>query len=215
MVLAALCMLAVSVSATSEVWSTVYNDGGYTMYEEVTSVGGDDWSEGARTTFPDDYVNPPVKRYTATVNFKTTNYDGEVSIDTYIAQPQPWEMVKIEEVSGSGNTQISKQMAVWTEDKRIDGTGKLMYPTEAWARTEFYTPTPFSDVEDAYFYMNEPQARDDVTGVLGNIGVFQKTIRTDDPYNFLGKEGINRYPCTYTIPTPPELPSPHQPTPLI
>ena len=93
-------------------------------------------------------------------------------------------------------------------DQKIEGN-KLVYPTEMWVRTEFQTPVPFIDVEDAHFILDKPPARDDIDQEKGNIAIFNKVIESTNTYSFLGKEGINMCPCTYIIPEPPMPPDPH------
>lgn len=203
--LVAMLLLAIGIAnAETDIWSKVQSTGGLTEYTEVTSVGGMDWSEGALTTSPQDYAYPPTPRTTAVVQYSTVN-SGELSLQTYVNQPNPWEMVKIEYQQGTGYTEIYKDMYVWTEDKKeVDGV--LLYPTEAWAMTVFQTPVPFYDEENAHFLMDMPPARDDEFQVPGNIGVFNKVIVTTDEYIFEGKEGINIMPCPYDIPDFPEPP---------
>lgn len=214
LVLLSLLMLVASVTATetggTEIYSSYYSNGGFSEVREITQVGGLDWSEGAETNDPSDYVYPPVPRYTSYVDFSLRHEEGTFSADTYIDQPNPWEMVKIEEVAGEGHTQLFKTLTAWTEDKK-EVDGYLIYPTEAWVHTEFTTPTPFVEIKDVHFVLNKPEARDDVYGIAGNIAVFSETISTSDQFNFLGKEGVNLYPCTYTIPEPPMPPEPHTP----
>lgn len=188
----ALVMLISLVSAATTIESNVHSDGGVVDYYESTWVGGEDWSEGAETTNPWDYHYPPSKEYTGHVDFGLLT-DGSVDLYTYVDQPEPWVMSKMECATGSGNTEIYKEMTVWTEDKKIDPqTGLLVYPTEAWASVSFNAPNvPFSDYESVYFLMNVPPAQDDVFEVPGNIGMFSKHIYTDNDYSFYGFEGIN------------------------
>lgn len=196
-------VLAFTVSADTEIWSNIQNTGGLTEYHEVSVVYGQDWSENAETTHPHDWAFP-VTKATGFVDFALENDNGAVNLQTYIDNPRGFEMVKMEVAGGYGDTNIKKTMVSWTEDKKVGiGTNTLVYPTESWAHVEFST-IELSDIEDVHFLMDKP-----FEGNSGDASVFNKVISTDMEYSFLGKEGINIYPCTYTIPEAPELADPH------
>lgn len=186
-VMSALLVLSMTgVLADTQIWSEIANSGGITKYSEVTTVGGYDWSEGANVV-------------TGVVSFALEN-NGAVQLKTYANQPSDWVVEKYESATGDGNTEIFKQMAVWTEDTTLwengnpqyrnpDGVaGELAYPTQAWVNTKFQTNVPFFDEENAYFLMKDAPAE-------SNIGVFTKLIQTKDMFNFESKQGIGIEPC--------------------
>lgn len=185
--LLALMILSVaSVLGNTEIWGEISNSGGVTEYSEQTSVGGYDWSERAYKT-------------TGVVMFSANN-EGQLQLSTYINQPSDWVMEKYESALGNGDTELFKQMVVWTEDTTLwenghpwyrnpSGVpGELAYPTNAWVGTVFQTPVPFYDAESAHFLMKDVPAET-------NLGMFSKLIQTNDAFNFNAVQGIGVEPC--------------------
>ena len=202
-VFAMILVFAVTVSANTEIWSNIQNTGGLTQYREQTWVSGLDWSENAGTTLPSDYGTPEYQT-TAYVDFSLENDNGAVGLSNYIDNPRGFEMVKMEVANGFGDTNIQQTFASWTEDKKVSlVTGNLKYPTESWGRVEFQTDE-LNDLEDVHFLMDKP-----FEGEQGDASVFEKIISTDSAYSFMAKQGVNIYPCTYTIPEAPSLADPH------
>lgn len=200
--------LMTAASAT-DIWTEVYSSGGYTAFEQKVWVGGLDWSEGAKTTDPGDYVYPPVPRMTAYINegFENT---GNIYAFQGMTSNAAWELEMRTDISGEGDTNLFKEVLVWTEDKKVDcQTGKLVYPTEAWVETEFTTPKPFQDAQSWHVVMDEPPAKDDVDQETGNYAVFTKTISTDEDFNYAQKVGVNNFPSDYVVPKIPEFPEMH------
>jgi len=170
----AMLVLVSTAFADTQIWSNVFNAGGSTQYSEVTYVNGYDWSEA------------PADRWqtTGVVHFSVNN-DGQVNINTYVNNPGQWVVEKYEDVSGNGNSEIFKQLTVWTEDKSIQN-GVLKYPTNAWVSAEFVTETMY-DAESVHFLMDAPPAE--------TLGVFTKLVHTSDAFNFNAAQGIGVVPC--------------------
>lgn len=187
--LIALMLLSLtSVLGSTTIWGQISNSGGITEYSEMTSVGGYDWSERA-------YVTTGVLEFAA-------NNDGQFQLSTYVNQPNSWELEKYETAVGNGETELFKQMVVWTEDTTLwenghpayrnpDGqAGELAYPTEAYVSTMFVTPVPFYDLEEAHYLMKDAPAET-------NLGTFTKLIHSNDAFNFEAAQGVNLEPCNF------------------
>ncbi len=209
----ALALIGAPALASTHIWTEVHNTGGYTKFAENAQVGGEDWSEGAETTDPDDW-NTPSKRYTANINQGFEN-KGSVYMIKGVHTPTAWELEEKTELVGSGKTEIWKEVTAWTEDKKVDPeTGKLVYPTKAWVEVDFSTPKPFHDAESWFVNMNMPSAHDDdaehgIPDEEEQTAYYGKAIVTDEDFNFLEKVGINNFPCNYQIPEWPEYPEFH------
>jgi len=169
-------LVVASVFGSTQVWTSVSNSGGLTEYSETSTVAGLDWSEGKTW------------QTTGVVNFAVNN-DGKLQLNTYVSNPSAWVLEKYESVVGEGDSEIYKQLAVWTEDTTlVPGTvSTLKWPTEAFVSADFVTNT-MSDHEVAYFLM-------DVAPAETNVGVFTKQIYTSDLFNFDSAQGIGIEPC--------------------
>lgn len=187
----ALVFLAGAASAMSNIEAMVQNTGGKTKYSQTSMVRGMDWSEG-QTWQVTGYIDECIDN------------DGSILIGAQVYNPAPWVMQEAKYVTGSGDTLIEKEVAVWTEDTTLwenaqdpwrnpnGAPGELAYPTEAWIDTMFNTAA-LHDVESVYFLMDTPDAAHG-PGLIGsnnpNIGVFQKGILTDDPFIYEELVGI-------------------------
>lgn len=195
----------------TDIWTNIYNTGGYTKYAQMTLIGGPDWSEGAATTEPTDYNREgPTPRYTAAI-YEGFENEGDVIMEKGLSTPTAWELEGRVDIFGSGNTLIWKEATVWTEDKKINPcTGKLLYPTQAWIEIEFSTLKPFLDEESWYVLMDTPDAYDEKVATSNpQFAGFSKYIQTNENFGFSQKVGINNFPSDYVIPRIPDLPEFH------
>lgn len=198
--------------ADTNLWSWIDNTGGTSIYSEKTTVSGWDYSEGLHD--PGDYGavpsadgkepwTDPSLEETAYILEQVENH-GNLNLYKALTSDGQWDLEEFKHIQGSGDTNIYKHVDVWTEDSRYHSDPILWYPTEAWVETEFETNTLW-DADSAYFLMDDTPAQDDVGGVDGNHGTFNKQIETDDAFVFHQKVGINDFPSDYTPPEPPEL----------
>lgn len=208
-ILATLLVLASPVMAYTNIWTNLQTTGGTTIYHDKSYVGGMDWSEGAETTDPCDWIYPPVPRTTGFID-ETIFNDGSLSVQQYLESDSPWKLRERKEISASGYMEVFKDVVVWTEDKKIDPqSGKLVNPTQAWVHVESNVFPVGNKPTDWYVLMDEPPAAEGNS--YPNQGVFERVWQTDDDISLTQKVGINEYPCNLVIPEPPEPLDPHNP----
>jgi len=181
--MALMTLLAVMTVSATDIWTDVYNDGGYTEYTQYTTIGGYDWTEHSY-------------QVTGYIHEELVN-DGSFEMHGVLSSYAPWELEEMKTITGTGYTELYKTVVVWTEDSRTSG-GVLRWPTEAWVQVGFSTLT-VSDLTSAYFLMDQPPA--------GTLGIFDKTILTNDDYNYFEHVGINTFDCTYEQPQRPTSPT--------
>jgi hypothetical protein len=163
----------------------VLNSGGHTTFVQTASVGGYDNSEQALVMTGNIY--------------QSIENDGKFFLDQAMSNCDPWTLVERQDIIASGDTELLKQVTVWTEDPTVY-RGDLKYPTEAWVEFGFASGDPLVYTWDnAYFLMDEPPAET-------NIGRYTKQISTEVDFNAFEKVGINTYPSTYAVPPRPTLP---------
>ena len=180
-----LAVMTVSAVTTddSHIWTDVYNGGGYTEYTQQTWIGGYDWSEQSN-------------QMTAVIQEGLVN-DGSFEMHGVLSSYAPWELEEMKVVNGTGYTKLYKTVTVWTEDSRESG-GSLRWPTQAWIAVNFETDT-VNDWTTAYFLMDQPPAE--------TLGIFSKTVLTDDDFRYSEHVGINTFDCNYVPPTKPVSPT--------
>lgn len=124
----ALTMIGVPALATTNMNMGLWGSG-YTDFKEFTTVAGFDGSEGG---------SPQVTGY---INENIVN-TGDITILKSMQNPGEWNMHEYKYVTGSGDTEINKEVSWWTEH---DSTGwtpwvqpgynpepdEMSYPTQA------------------------------------------------------------------------------------
>jgi hypothetical protein len=213
--LVTICLLAAPVLA----WSNVrmeYHGTGTSYLNEYSDIWGSDWSEGAATTDPSDYnPNGPTDVMTAFIHEVVINV-GNIDMAKEVRSTGAWELNEDKQASGTGFTNIRKDVVWWTEDKKVcddeNGCydyennyveyGKLFYPTEANIYTAFSTEF-FSDVEEIHNVANNPPAND-ISATYPQVGLvnsLSKGWTTNDPFLFTESVGINKdLRCTLELP---------------
>ncbi|MFC2162140.1 hypothetical protein ACFLRF_00530 [Candidatus Altiarchaeota archaeon] len=186
-ILTALVVLSMisMVSAMSNVQTLIGNMAGETKYTSMATIAGTDWSEGQ------------TMQVTGGVQDCFSNIGG-IQIANQIYTPGEWEMVQQTAAQGTGVTEISKLVEVWTEDMTLwengadpwrnpDGVaGEYAYPTHAWIDVQFETPS-FKDTQAAEFFQTQVLGTDDGESAHA---IFNKLINTDDKFKFGEQVGI-------------------------
>jgi len=187
--LVALVLLATPVLAYTDI-KMYLNANGETSLNELVTVSGYDSTE--RSYQVTAYVQEGVEN------------DESLFVVKQVVNPDPWELVEAKYMSGSGVTEIVKDVGWWTEDSRLDCCSGLMrWPTVANIFVGFYTDT-MTDKEEIHNTANLP--------VETNLGEysgsrFLKNIHTDDDFTYEEGVGINLpFDCLPKQPVPIEPP---------
>jgi hypothetical protein len=210
--LVAICLLASPVLAWSNIRMT-YAGTGTSYMNELATIGGLDWSEGAGTNSPCDYVYPPVPQDTAYIHEVIINVGG-ISVAKEVRSTGAWELQEDKEVQGYGFTNIRKDVVWWTEDKKeIDGT--LIYPTETNIYAEYaeWAPIPsggmypvFTDEVEFHNVADQPPAEDYYDQTY-NTHSFSVGYTTNSDFTFMESVGINKdLRCDLDYPRPIRMP---------
>ena len=209
----ALAVIGTPALAVTNIWTNVGNTGGYTSYQQETWVGGYDWSEGS-----DQMTGYIVEGFTN---------DGSIGMNKEIHNDGQWILEEKLEMGGCGDTEIFKNVNVWTEDTTLyqnaqdpwrwrigpDGgakdepgqNGELAYPSELWVEYSFIGfDTPMTDADTFYAIVKEPPAQNGQEE--GNHAYYNKYITTNDEFNFGEKVGIGDFPSDFVSRPTPEFP---------
>lgn len=194
----ALLLLGVgTVNAQTNIWTNVGNDGGYTSYQQMTSIGGYDWSEGS-------------KQVTGII-YEGFENEGNIDMNKELHSDGEWILEEKMSLFGSGYSEIFKHVDAWTEDSTLwenghpcyrnpnGQPGELAYPTELWVEYEFSTPKPFTDADTFYAIIKDAPAEQ-------YHAYYNKYIQTDEQFAFGEKVGIGDFPSDFEPREIPEFP---------
>lgn len=187
------------VNATTEIWARIQATGN-TMYSEQTLAGGINWQRQEDIYTGGWYVDTPPTRYDLGT-YEAINNQGTFSLEKYLnaetrGEGSAWDIQEYKHISGSGETTINKEVQWTTNTKSVGADGLLEYPTVMKLDVQFTTPAPLYDYESMNSIANIPPAQ------IWNT--FDKTIITNEPFNFVQRIGKNMdlLPALPVIPLP-------------
>ncbi len=182
--------LAVTTGTHSEVQTELWGNG-QTWVAQYSDVRGYDSSEGGwqRTAYIDESLHNV----------------GNVWLLSEVEGIGQWNLQEEKLISGSGTTEIDKDIGWWTEDSHTTNGGTVMkWPTEAHIFTGFYTPikTVETQVDNIADKTNEGP-----TGEFSH-SEFLQSIQTNEDFHYVEGVGINMpTECTPEYPQYPQIPS--------
>ena len=114
---------------------------------------------------------------------QNVNNDGTLYIEKQVTSTGQWELQEDAFMTGSGTTDIMKQVTWWTDDKTISRrTGDLKYPTVANIYSDFVTPYVY-DAVNVTNTANVPPAQ--------TVNYLNLQYTTTQPYMHTESVGIN------------------------